>query len=162
MTQLRGRGGPDQLEGNPGHDQLWGNQGNDTILGGEGDDQLHGGFGNDQMHGGAGADRLSDGRGHDQLIGGEGNDLLVGGRGRNQLQGDGGADTFVLNLGGLAIVRDFQNNLDRLRLPRVISFEQLQISQCGRDTHIQLAETNERLASLRGIAASAIGAADFV
>lgn len=160
--QLRGRGGPDRLEGNPGHDLLWGNQGNDTILGGEGDDQLYGGFSNDQVQGGAGADRLSGSRGRDQLIGGEGDDLLVGGRGRNQLQGDGGADTFVLNLGGLAIVRDFQNNLDRLRLPNVIRFEQLQISQRGRDTHIQLAETNERLASLRGIAASAIGAADFV
>ncbi|RQP07762.1 MAG: peptidase [Paracoccus sp. BP8] len=92
-----GNGLANRITGNAHANRLSGLQGFDTLLGLGGNDTLVGGNGNDWLDGGAGADLL---------IGGYGNDTLLGGA---------GADHFAFH-GGRDVVRDFQDNIDTLRI----------------------------------------------
>lgn len=73
---------------------------------------------------GAGADEvilrrgdLLDGcGGADNLSGGQGSDRIEGGAGRDRFQGDKGADRLVFGRDGRDTVRDFEDDVDTLRL----------------------------------------------
>ncbi|MEG4349709.1 calcium-binding protein, partial [Microcoleus sp. LAD1_D3] len=177
---LRGKKGNDLLFGLDGNDWMNGNQGNDLTDGGIGDDTLYGGKGFDTLTGGAGNDFLSGNRGEDILIGekgddtlygGQGNDILLGGQGNDFLSGDLGDDTLVGDVGsdrfllstnsGIDTIADFEVGQDLLVLGNGLSFSQLAIAQDSGSTLIRFAQTGEILASLAGVSASSISAANF-
>ncbi|PZD73391.1 Leukotoxin [Acaryochloris thomasi RCC1774] len=186
---LNGGSGDDLLRAGKGRDALFGNQGNDILRGNEGDDILNGGSGNDSLNGGSGSDLLSGGsgddflkgfKGDDQLFGGVGNDTLRGGNGIDLLQGsqgndrlDGGfggdslfggagADQFVLRIGnGNDTVFDYRDGIDSLVLDG-LEFADLEILQGRGRSTIQVASTEEALATLVGIQASSVDPTDFM
>lgn len=139
--------------GTPNNDTLTGSNGSDIINGFGGDDVLSGLQGDDVLNGGAGNDNLSGGRGNDLLRGGLGNDTLTGGAGR---------DTFVLGVGlGADTIVDFTKGQDSIQLAKGLNFGKLSISAGNNATLIRLASNNQLLATLNGVAASAIGPRDF-
>ena len=134
--------------GDDGNDLLFGNQDNDTLLGGAGNDTLFGGAGDDSLFGGIGDDCLSGDQGRDTLTGGAGNDTFAIGR-----------------LTEADVITDFTDLSDRIRLTAGLTFSQLTISAgagTSPSTIIQLTSTKETLATLLGVAPSAIGTADFI
>ena len=123
---LQGDLGNDKMYGGSGHDMMDGGDGSDIMSGGEGNDVLFGQRGNDILNadrghdivgGGSGNDSLRGGAGNDLLNGGAGDDVLNGGTGINRLTGGLGADRFVFGPNhGTAIVRDFEDDVDKLDL----------------------------------------------
>ena len=123
---MRGGQGEDIIEGQAGDDIVTGDRDDDVVTGGAGDDIVRGGAGDDLTDGGAGNDRVIGDRGDDDVRGGAGNDAvkgglgddrISGGAGTDNLFGNGGADVFVFETGdGIAIVKDFENNVDRIDL----------------------------------------------
>lgn len=114
---MRGGGDDDVLFGGWGSDEMRGNVGDDKLFGGKNADRLIGGGDNDQLDGQDGADRLYGEHGADRLFGGNGNDLLKGGAGSDRLTGGAGADVFVFN-GGDDVIRDFEDNVDLIKIGR--------------------------------------------
>lgn len=101
------------------------------------------------------------GAANDIINGGTGDDILFGGLGQDKEVSGTGKDTFVLAPEtGVDVVNDFRNGIDSLGLSNGISFEMLEITQKGYNTVIGLGD--ERLATLKGVCASQIGAEDFV
>jgi Ca2+-binding RTX toxin-like protein len=144
---IRGGAGDDWLNGRNDNDKLFGGLGNDTLIGGndDGDDTLQGNWGNDLLIGG---------NGDDYLFGGWGNDTLTGGVGR---------DRFELALSnGTDTITDFESGIDSLILSGSLTFEQLTITQSNDDTLLSLSTNNQVIATLTGIAANSISAADFI
>ncbi|BAY61023.1 putative outer membrane adhesin [Calothrix brevissima NIES-22] len=139
---LTGSDFSDLINGNDGDDILYGNNGNDTLIGGNGLDLLLGGEGNDSLNGGGGADALYGGKGNDTLTGGSGIDIFA------FAQGDG-SDT----------ITDFTDGIDWIGLVG-LRFNQLSISGNGGNTTIRYG--NETLATLTGVSANLITAADFI
>ncbi len=141
---LYGNRGTDRLFGGNGNDRLWGGGFHDILKGGLGRDKLFGGSGNDKLWGGGFHDALRGGTGQDMLSGGYGNDRLWGGTGQDTLRGDHGADTldggsgddtlwggagadtfqFIGNAGA-DLLRDFQDNIDRLVVEGFGAIEQV-------------------------------------
>jgi Ca2+-binding RTX toxin-like protein len=80
---------------------LDGDGGVDAIDGRDGDDVINGGDGDDFLWGGLGADAID---------GGDGDDVLVGSYGANVLTGGAGADTFILNVGEISQITDFDSS----------------------------------------------------
>lgn len=119
------------------------------------DDVINGQGGNDQLLG------LS---GNDILRGGAGDDLLAGGTGDNRLVGNAGADTYVITVGGLSHVDDFDPTADRIGLPSGIRFNQLQVQQGdGSDSGSSWILLNGvKLMQLKGLSASLLTADRFV
>jgi Ca2+-binding RTX toxin-like protein len=141
------------VAGTPNNDTLTGSNDSDIINGFGGDDVLSGLQGDDVLNGGAGNDNLSGNRGNDFLRGGAGNDTLTGGAGR---------DTFVLGAGlGADTIVDFTKGQDSIQLARGLNFGKLSIVAGNNATLIRLASDNRLLATLSGVAASAIGPQDF-
>jgi hypothetical protein len=124
-----------------GHDSLLAGRGNDFAAGGAGNDFLLGEDGRDTLRGNEGADRLFGSRGADYLIGDAGADLLAGGPGSDRLHGGAGADVFEFAGGGVDVVDDFQDGIDRLRIVAagVDSFGDLAISAAGSDLRVDFA-----------------------
>lgn len=150
-NNLWGGGGHDRLSGRRGFDALFGETGADELRGDTGNDYLQGGRGNDQLWGGRGHDTLRGSNGFDQLRGGSGDDWLSGGRGINQLLGGRGSDRFLIHRDGVAIIRDFQPQRDRLQLSDRLKFSQLQF--VPRDTaqpELVIQSNNATLARLIG------------
>ena len=136
--------------------------GNDSLFGGKGSDTLLGGTGDDALFGGRGADILNGGDGNDILLGGKGDDLLTGGLGSDTLTGGAGNDKFLLSTNfGTDTITDFEIGKDLLVLGSGLSFSQLTIAQGSGATLIRFAQTGEILASLSGVSASSISAANF-
>ena len=177
---LRGKKGNDLLFTLDGNDWMNGNQGNDLTDGGIGDDTVYGGKGFDTLSGGAGSDFIFGNRGEDLLIGekgddtlygGQGNDILLGGQGNDFLSGDLGNDTLVGDVGsdrfllstnfGIDTIDDFEVGQDLLVLGNGLIFSQLTIAEDSGATLIRFAQTGEILASLTGVSASSISAANF-
>jgi len=177
---LRGKKGNDLLFSLDGNDWMNGNQGNDLTDGGIGDDTLYGGKGFDTLTGGAASDFLSGNRGEDILIGekgddtlygGQSNDILLGSQGNDFLSGDLGDDTLVGEVGsdrfllstnsGIDTIDDFEVAQDLLVLANGLTFSQLTIAEDSGATLIRFAQTGEILASLTGVSASNISAANF-
>ena len=87
------------------------------------------------------------------LTGGSGNDVLIGMRGN---------DKFLLSTNsGTDIITDFEVGKDLLILGDGLTFSQLSITQENSSTFIRLSTNGEILASLNGVSASLINAADF-
>jgi len=132
--------GIDGVIGGSGNDTLTGGVGDEYFRGGDGNNVITGGGGFDTVsyadsltgvtvdlgagtatHG-AWTDTLSAISGvegsdfNDTLIGSTGSDRLDGGLGTNTLTGGVGADTFVAAQGGLAVITDFEQNIDNIEL----------------------------------------------
>jgi Ca2+-binding RTX toxin-like protein len=163
--------GNDWMNGNQGDDLTDGGIGDDTLYGGKGFDILAGGAGNDFIFGNRGEDILSGEKGDDTLYGGQGNDILVGSEGNDFLSGDLGDDTLVGEVGsdrfllsinsGIDTIDDFEVGQDLLVLGNGLSFSQLTIAEDSGATLIRFAQTGEILASLTGVSANSISAANF-
>jgi Ca2+-binding RTX toxin-like protein len=150
---LMGMRGNDSLDGGPGNDSLFGGKDRDILLGGTDDDTLFGG---------RGADSLNGGDGNDILLGGKGDDALFGGLGSDTLTGGNGIDNFLLSTNsGIDTITDFEDGKDLLVLGGGLTFSQLSITQENSATFIRFSATGEILASLNGVSASMINAADF-
>lgn len=122
------------LDGRGGHDDISGMGGDDVCVGGIGNDTLNGGTGNDITYGGVG------------------NDVYIGSAGR---------DTFVLDVEkGVDVIRDFQNNRDKLGLTGAVNYELLDIRRAGKNLGIYAGE--QKLAVLQGVRLNQIDASDFV
>ena len=156
---LEGMGGDDKLRGGAGDDAIYGGDGNDFIHGGSGADTIYGGSGNDQAIGGAAEDLIYGQAGNDVLTGllnndtlsgGAGKDTLDGGRGNDVLTGGDGADVFVFHSDAAKdIVTDFNVGMDLLRFVGTgAAYTDLQISEDGGDTLIELGEVSIRLADV--------------
>ncbi|MGB7891737.1 MAG: Calx-beta domain-containing protein, partial [Microcoleus sp.] len=159
---LTGDSGNNVLMGMGGNDSLDGVLGNDTIFGGKGSDTILGSSGDDVLFGNRGADILNGDDGNDILYGGKGDDLLTGGLGIDSLIGGMGVDKFLLSTNsGTDTITDFEVGKDLLVLGSGLSFSQLTIAQDSGATLIRLAQTGEILASLSGVSASSISAANF-
>ncbi|MEG5032967.1 FG-GAP-like repeat-containing protein, partial [Microcoleus sp. AT3-D2] len=159
---LTGDSGNNVLMGMRGNDSLDGSLGNDTIFGGKGSDTILGSSGDDVLFGNRGADILNGDDGNDILYGGKGDDLLAGGLGSDTLVGGRGLDKFLLSTNsGTDTIADFEVSQDLLVLGNGLSFSQLAIAQDSGSTLIRLAQTGEILASLNGVSASSISAANF-
>jgi YD repeat-containing protein len=91
---IYGGAGNDILDGGADHDRLYGEAGNDTVLGNTGDDSIYGGIGDDSLDGGAGTDTIWGSDGNDTISGGLGGSYVD-----DALHGEGGADTFIYELG---------------------------------------------------------------
>ena len=169
---LRGNAGDDGLEGEQGFDLLFGDLGNDTLSGGDGNDTLRGGADDDLLQGNSGKDVLSGNNGNDVLVGGNGNDklrgdggsdLLDGGLGNDTLFGGAGADSFVLRAGeGNDVIADYVDGIDQFVLGGGLEFSDLTIVQNITSTQIQIAGTNEVLATLNSVTANFLNADDFI
>ncbi|MBD2212834.1 tandem-95 repeat protein [Nostoc linckia FACHB-104] len=149
------------IEGNNGDDIISAGNGSDRLKGLGGNDQLSGNNGNDTLDGGDGKDTLLGGNGSDVLVGGNGDDLLNGGNGADTVTGGAGSDRFVLitSAGGDTFT-DFTDTVDRIALSGGLTFGQLTIAAIGGDTAIRQGSTT--LATLTGVSANLITAADFV
>ncbi|MEP6516960.1 DUF4347 domain-containing protein [Microcoleus vaginatus] len=159
---LTGDSGNNVLMGMRGNDSLDGVLGNDTIFGGKGSDTILGSSGDDVLFGNRGADILNGDDGNDILYGGKGDDLLNGGLGIDTLVGGMGVDKFLLSTNsGTDTITDFEVGKDLLVLGNGLSFSQLAIAQDSGSTLIRFAQTGEILASLNGVSASSISAANF-
>jgi hypothetical protein len=136
--------------------------GNDTLTGSSEGDFIRGGAGDDFVDGTEGNDKLLGNWGNDILVGGEGNDLLAGGLGNDLLFGGGGSDRFLLvsNL-ETDTIADFESGVDALALFGSLTFGQLEITQSNDDTLISVTGTGEVLATLTGVQANILTAADF-
>jgi hypothetical protein len=95
----------------------------DKYTGTSGTDKYFGLGGNDNIDGKAGDDILFGNAGDDKLTGGDGNDILAGGIGTDVLTGGAGLDAFVLGLGGVDKVVDFNKAVggDKLDFRDIIS-----------------------------------------
>ncbi|MEG5193929.1 FG-GAP-like repeat-containing protein, partial [Microcoleus sp. ARI1-A4] len=159
---ITGTSGNDEINGFRGNDSLGGGLGDDTLYGGKGSDTLLGASGDDILFGGRGADILNGDDGNDILLGGKGDDLLTGGLGDDTLTGGKGFDRFLLsNDSGLDTVTDFEDGKDLLILGNGMTFSQLAITQSNGITQISLASSGQVFASLIGVSANQINAADF-
>jgi Ca2+-binding RTX toxin-like protein len=125
-------------------------------------DFIRGGAGDDLVDGTEGDDKLLGNWGNDILVGGEGNDLLAGGFGNDLLVGGAGSDRFLLvsNL-ETDTIADFESGVDALALFGSLTFGQLDITQSNDDTLISVTGTGEVLATLTGVQANILTAADF-
>jgi CHRD domain/RTX calcium-binding nonapeptide repeat (4 copies) len=121
------------IRGSKGNDKLLGTQANDIIRGLDGNDIIRG-FG--------------------------GNDRIDGGNGKNTLFGNSGSDVFALKKGtGVNIIKDFKS-ADRLSLGNGMQFDDLTLSQQGRNTLISTGQ--DLLAKLSGVTPKQIKETSFV
>ncbi|MEQ8969098.1 MAG: DUF4347 domain-containing protein [Coleofasciculus sp. C1-SOL-03] len=154
--------GNDQVFGGNGNDMLLGNLGADFLRGGAGDDLLEAGEGNDILFGDADNDTLTGGAGDDLIRGDNGDDLLDGGVGNDGLFGGSGADQFLLRMGaGMDMVFDFSDGEDLFLLADGLTFDQLTITASSFSSLIQVQSSGELLATVFGVSANLITAADF-
>lgn len=159
---INGNQNNDLIDGGLGDDTLYGGKGIDTITGGDGSDIIFGNQGDDILDGGTGNDTLRGGKGSDFMTGGDGDDFLFGETGSNTLTGGAGNDQFLLSANSsIDVITDFEDGKDLLSLGNGLTFSQLSITQESSATFIRLSATGEILASLNGVTASLINAADF-
>lgn len=187
---INGNQGDDLLYGNAADDLILGGQGNDVMFGGQNADSLFGNLGDDFIFGNLGADTIWAGQDSDIVRAGKDSDVLLGERGRDILYGelgddtlDGGADAdtleggdgsdrFVLDtltgsttLADADVVGDFTRTQDRLFVRNGLKYEQFAIAQgtgeYAGDTIVQVRETGQYLAILKGVASTDIAIGDF-
>ena len=177
---IDGQGGNDTIAGGLGDDVILGGDGEDVLRGdlnsrssqgneAGGDDIIFGGDGNDRIGGKSGNDILSGDAGDDQIWGDDGDDILMGVTGNDILTGDNGSsgsgsDTFVFGNGdGTDTITDFEVGIDFIGLvDGELVFADLTITQDGANTLLGVTSTNERLAILNNVQASALDASSFI
>lgn len=154
--------------------------GADAFYTGAGQDILYGRNGNDSLDGGRGNDTIKGNHNADVLRGSFGDDDLYGGSGRDRLIGGAGADEFVyevdfgdtgLGLGGVDVVADFQDGVDRIRIEMaqvgVTGMASVTIMDKGADTLVKIAYSSGgqslvQTVRLVGVDHLVIDAADFL
>ncbi|MEM9002142.1 MAG: hypothetical protein AAGE59_01315 [Cyanobacteria bacterium P01_F01_bin.86] len=179
-NNIEGLGGDDTIAGGLANDLILGGDGDDVLRGdlnsrqtqdGEpgGDDIIFGGEGSDRIGGKAGDDILSGDAGDDIIWGDDGDDILMGVTGNDILTGDNGSsgsgsDTFVFGNGdGTDTITDFEVGTDFIGLVEgELVFENLTFTQDGANTLLGVSSTNEALAILNNVQASALDASSFV
>lgn len=120
-----------------------------------------------------GNDTLLGENGDDGLVGSRGNDILDGGAGSDSLTGFAGSDTFVLaQNAGSDLILDFEDGVDSIRLDGGLTFANLTVAQgtssdassieSQNHTLIRVTATNELLAAVAFVSATAIDAGDFI
>ena len=162
---LSGGNGDDFLIGREGDDSLNGGMDNDRLLGGTGNDLLVGLYGEDTLNGGEDNDVLKGKEDNDILVGGTGDDILQGGTGLNRLIGNAGKDIFVLETSsGQDLIADFEDEVDLIKLPDEISFEQINIVDLPLYSAIAIYDkiNNEVTAVVREVEVASITEADFI
>ncbi|EDX87078.1 type I secretion target GGXGXDXXX repeat protein domain protein [Synechococcus sp. PCC 7335] len=134
--------------------------GDDIIFGGEGSDRIGGKSGNDILSGDAGNDFIWGDDGNDTIMGGAGNDTLVG----DNFSSGSGSDLFVFGSGdGTDTLLDFEVGTDRIGLVEgELLFTDLTLTQDGENTLLGTTSSDETLAILNGIQASALTESSFV
>jgi Ca2+-binding RTX toxin-like protein len=153
---------PKAILATDGEDILTGDSGNDVLRGIRGKASLDNGIKNDTIFGGQGSETLLGSSGDDALFGGKGDDLLTGGLGIDTLTGGMGADKFLLSTNsGTDTITDFEVGKDLLVLGNGLTFSQLTIAEDSGATLIQFAQTGEIFASITGVSANSISAANF-
>lgn len=162
VSQLvRGSLGDEALLGELVGDCLLGLAGNDRLLGYFGNDLLNGGVGNDLIKGLLGNDVMAGMDGNDRILADKGNDILFGGAGLDTLVTGRGRDLCVVGEGlGQELIRDFRDGLDRIGLLGDIDFNDLDITQSGRNALVS--HGKEALALLKGVNGDRLSASDFV
>ena len=134
-----------------------------TISGTKGKDNLVGTDGRDIINGRGGIDSLFGLAGNDTLFGGGRNDTLDGGSGNDNLFGGVGRDLFVLRIGdGEDLVSDYKDNRDRFILADGLQFAELSLVQSGDNVQIQLAATNEIIATVASVSVEVLDSNDFI
>lgn len=162
VTQLvRGSLGIDSLVGDVINDCLLGLAGNDKLIGYIGNDLLNGGVGNDVIKGLLGNDVMAGMDGNDRLFGDKGNDIFYGGAGTDTFTTGKGRDLCVLGEGlGREIIQDFRDGFDKLGLMGDIDFNDLDITQAGRNALVSYGK--EALVLLKGVNGNKLTSSDFV
>ena len=130
-----------------------GTKSSDLINGTEEAENFYGKQGNDILTGAGGSDYLLGERGNDIIVGGSGNDVLIGGEGYNLLLGGKEKDTFVLKDDGVAIISDFDAELDTLAVIGSENMSELAFSKSG-DNNIIVESQESTLAFLSDVTAS--------
>jgi hypothetical protein len=145
------------------NNRIKGTRRGDRLKGTRRGDRISGRGGNDVIRGLGGNDILLGDGGNDTLIGGNGNDVLLGGQGGDSLWGNQGNDVFALSSNqGNDTINDFQDGQDFIGLLNGLTYSSLVIRQIDGTTEISTQDSNEILATLAGISANVITAADFV
>ncbi|MBE9062920.1 hypothetical protein IQ256_18340 [cf. Phormidesmis sp. LEGE 11477] len=172
-------GGDDIVAGDLGDDIIIGGDGDDILRGdlnnrstqdniAGGDDIIFGGEGSDRIGGKSGNDILSGDVGDDFIWGDDGDDIIKGGIGNDTLVGDNfskgsGSDLFVFGIGnGTDTILDFEVGIDRIGLVEgELLFAELMLMQDGSSTLLGVASSNETLAILNNVQASALSESSF-
>lgn len=162
-----GLGGQDHLQGSGAADLLAGGQGNDTLKGAMGADEIYGDAGEDLLNGTAGADDdLQGGAGADTLFSAGQGDLLIGGSSplpsQAEVWGDGAADVFrfAANAEGKAVIADFEDGIDRIRLGALADgMQDLTITDTAEGARVKVGALT---LLMTGVAAADLDAGDFV
>ena len=144
MPNSTGSDGNDELLGSNNADEMYGEAGRDSIYGNRGDDTIYGGAGADEIWGDAG---------NDTLTGGEGADIFVYSY-TDGAFGDSNDDTIT----DFSIGEDI---IKLLKLPGILGFDDLDISQDGEDAVIDLSNHGGGSIRLENITAADLSAADF-
>jgi len=182
---IEGPGGNDWLYGEDGDDILSGGAGGDLINGGAGNDTVdystslaaifidlaheaaNGGDAEgdvlieiENIVGSSFNDTMVGENTHNKLHGGDGSDTLDGGAGTDRLWGGQGADMFVFSpRGGLDVVYDFQDSIDRI-LVEDFTADEISILAYGEsDTEIRGSDGTRMV--LRGVDPNQIDSMDF-
>ena len=151
-----------------GDDEVFLAKGDDVAYGGDGNDQIYGGKGANSIFGGAGDDHLNSGEHGSLLDGGTGDDELVAVMKKNvthTLTGGDGRDIFYFTQGSTssstsAIVTDFEDGVDLIKIEGVTSMNDVEIIADGPDTLI--AYNDDETILLEGIESSQIAIDDFL
>ncbi|NET02606.1 MAG: hypothetical protein F6K61_19075 [Sphaerospermopsis sp. SIO1G1] len=123
---------------------VFGTQEAETLTGVEEERNVLFGYQND--------DYLMGGHEPDVLWGGLGHDTLDGSLGNDTLYGNEDGDTFVLRTGdGTDTIGDFTAGEDQISLLNDLSFEQLTLTPIAGNLEIQVTNTQEVLAILKGV-----------
>jgi Ca2+-binding RTX toxin-like protein len=187
-NQVNGNLGSDFFSGGSGRDRFLGGKESDNLFGNDGQDWLNGNNGADGVYGGAGNDIVRGGQDNDILAGGTNNDILIGDFGRDQLFGEAGNDRFVMrtdaatidgvflkntspNAAEADVIGDFANLVDKIVLPGIASFSDLEFEGttidgfAGTLVSAQIAGVTERICFVRAINAATLsggGGVNFV
>lgn len=183
---ITGSAGNDTVNGNLGNDVIDGGADNDSLRGGQGNDSIAGSGGNDIVMGDLGADSLSGGAGIDMLAGGGDGDIFFFAAGDAGFATSGGMANMT------DMITDFADGVDRIDLSIGIPAMVIQgqaaasfatavasaqqalgaqggasviVTQVGGDSFLFYdagASTPLEAIKLQGVAAAAIGVADFV
>ena len=165
-NRISARDGTNTIYAGAGNDIVTVGNGNNNIQVGNGANEITSGNGDNLIYGGIDSDRITTGAGNDSIYAGEGNNYVSAGAGNNVVYSGSGSDLFVLSPGsGMTVITQFDIGRDLLSLTGGLTFAQLSITQGSNSgelfTQISIAGSNDLLARVNGVNASAITAKVF-
>lgn len=174
-NDIRVGDGENRVTAGNGDNLIYGGSNADTITVGNGRNQIYAaegnnvitaGTGDNLIYGGAASDRIKTGSGNDTIYAAEGNNYIDAGAGNNTIDSGSGSDLFVLTSGaGATGITQFNVGKDLLGLTGGLSFAQLSVAQGSNGneffTQINIAGSNDLLATLKWVNASSITSTSF-